>query len=285
VAFDAARGSDPTARVGGLLALGHIGGGRALATLDRAVEDKDDDVREAAAEALEHAAAGDVRLLHRMLQSKDGSVRTKAVKGLAKLSDLRSLDLLLRAYGDPSDKVNKAVVEALVQREGERATSILIAAAAGGNITAIRALQEHPNPQAIPALAEALDAPWHDVYAAALETLRYYAEVFAGDEGAMAALRLLLPEFSYLLHDDSSKTRRLALETIGVLGDPTMVSAVAELVQDKKEVVQLTAVRVLAALGGVEAAAQMRDQLARVKDEDLAEEMEDLWEEIVGEEP
>jgi HEAT repeat protein len=284
VALDAARSSNPTARIGGLLALGHIGGGRALAMLDRAVEEKDGNVREAAAEALEHAAAGDVRRLHHMLQSEDESVRVKAVKAFAKLNDLRSLDLLLRAYGDSSEQVNKAVVEALAQREGERATSILIAAAAGGNTTAIRALQEHPNPQAIPALAEALDAPWYDVYTAALTALRHYAEVFAGDENTMAALRLLLPEFTYLLHDDAAKTRRLALETIGALGDVTMVPAVAELVRDEKEEVQLTAVRVLATLGGEEAVAQMRDRLVQVKDEDLAEEMEDLWEEVVGEE-
>jgi HEAT repeat protein len=284
VALDAARSRDVTARVGGLLALGYIGGGRALAMLDRAVEEKDDHVRDAAAEALEHAAAGDVRRLQHMLQNEDEDVRAKAVKALAKLDDLRSLDLLLRAYGDPSEQVNKAVVEALAQREGERATSILIAAAAGGNITAIEALKEHPNRQAIPALAEALDAPWYDVYSAALETLRYYAEVLAGDEAAMASLRLLLPELTYLLHDDSAKTRRLALEAIGALGDASMAPAVAELVQDEKEAVQLTAVRVLAALGGKEATPQMRDRLVQVRDEELAEEMEDLWEEMVGEE-
>jgi HEAT repeat protein len=283
-ALDAARSSDPTTRVGGLLALGHIGGGRALAMLDRAVEAKDEAVREAAAEALEQAAGSDVRRMQHMLQNEDEGVRAKAVVALAKLDDLRSLDLLLRAYGDPSDKVNRAVVEALAQREGERATSILIAAAAGGNTTAIRALEEHPNPQAIPALAEALDAPWYGVYTAALETLRHYAEAFAEDEEAMAALRALLPEIRYLLHDDSSKTRRLALETIGALGDPAMVPAVAELVLDDKEAVRLSAVRALADLGGEEAAAQLRARLDKIKDEDLAEEIEDLWEEITDEE-
>lgn len=283
-ALDAARSSDPATRVGGLLALGHIGGGRALSTLDRAVEEKDDEVREAAAEALEQAAGSDVRRLQHMFENEDEGVRAKAVVALAKLDDLRSLDLLLRAYGDPSDKVNKAVVEALAQREGERATSILIAAAAGGNITAIRALEDHPNPQAIPALAEALDAPWHEVYTAALETLRHYAKVFAGKEEVMAALRALLPEIRYLLYDDSAKTRRLALEAIGALGDATMVPAVAELVLDDKEAVQLSAVRVLAGLGGEEASEELRARLAKVRDEDLAEEIEDLWEEITDQE-
>lgn len=284
VALDAARSSDPTARVGGLLALGHIGGGRALSMLDRAVEEKDDEVRKAAAEALELAAGSDVRRLRHMLQNEDEGVRAKAVKGLGKLDDLRSLDLLLRAYGDPSDKVNRAVVAALAAREGERATSILIAAAAGGNTIAIRALEAHPNPQAIPALAEALDAPWYDVYTAALETLRTYAEVLTEDKEAMAALRALLPEIRYLLHDDSAKTRRLALETIGALGDATLVPAVAELVLDDKEAVQFSAVRALADLGGEEAGEELRERLAKVKDEDLAEEIEDLWEEITEEE-
>jgi HEAT repeat protein len=283
-ALDAARSSDPTARVGGLLALGHIGGGRALSMLDRAVEEKDEEVRDAAAEALELAAGSDVRRLRHMLQNEDEDVRAKAVKALGKLDDLRSLDLLLRAYGDPSDEVNRAVVEALAGREGERATSILIAAAAGGNTTAIRALEEHPNPEAIPALAEALDAPWYEVYTTALETLRTYAEVLAGDEETMAALRALLPEIRYLLHDDSAKTRRLALETIGALGDATLVPAVAELVLDDKEAVQFSAVRALADLGGEGAGEELRERLVKVKDEDLAEEIEDLWEEITEEE-
>jgi HEAT repeat protein len=283
-ALDAARSGDATARVGGLLALGHIGGGRALSMLDRAVEEEDEEVRDAAAEALELAASTDVRRLYHMLQSEDEDVRAKAVKALGKLDDLRSLDLLLRAYGDPSDKVNRIVVEALAAREGERATSILIAAAAGGNTTAIHALEAHPNRQAIPALAEALDAPWYEVYTAALETLRHYGQVFAGDEEAMAALRVLLPEIRYLLHDDSAKTRRLALETIGALGDATLVPAVAELVLDDKEAVQFGAVRALADLGGEEASEALRDRLAQVKDEDLAEEIEDLWEEITDDE-
>ena len=68
----------------------------------------------------------------RMLKSKDDHVRAKVVAVLGKLDDLRSLDLLLRAYGDSSPRVNEAVVRALAQREGERANSILIAAAAGG---------------------------------------------------------------------------------------------------------------------------------------------------------
>jgi len=97
-------------------------------------------------------------------------------------------------------------------------------------------------------------------------------------------LRALLPEIRYLLHDDSAKTRRLALETIGALGDSTMVPAVAELVLDDNEAVQLTAVRALADLGGQDATEQLRDRLVQVRDEDLAEEMEDLWEEITEEE-
>ena len=70
----------------------------------------------------------EIRIYDRALDAE--TIRT-LVPG--KLTDLRSLDLLLRAYGDPSERVRVAAVEALAAREGERATSMLIAAAAGGN--------------------------------------------------------------------------------------------------------------------------------------------------------
>jgi HEAT repeat protein len=162
---------DPLARKGGAWALGYIGGGRALVVVERLVSDKDARVREAAAGALERLAAQDVPRLGRMLVNNDPRVRRKAVAALARLDDLCSLDLLLRAYGDADDRVHQAAVEALALREGARASIILIAAAAGGNVIALRALQEQPVRHAIPALLEALDSPWYEVYSTALETL------------------------------------------------------------------------------------------------------------------
>jgi HEAT repeat protein len=282
-ALDAARGETSVERVGGLLALGHIGGGRTLATLERAVADQDERVRAAAAEAMERAAAQDVIRLGRMLGSEDAKVRAKAVSALGKLDDLRSLDLLLRAYGDASERVSVAVVEALAQREGERAMSMLIAAAAGGNPTAIRTLAAHPTEAAIPALVEALDSPWYEVYSVALETIHTYVDALDGDPAAMAALRDTIPELIYLLHDDMAETRRLALEVLGDLGDPSAAREVAHLMLDERESVQLEAVRVLAELGGDEAAGLFKAQLTQVEDEDLAQEMEEAWTEATGE--
>jgi HEAT repeat protein len=285
VALDAARSDDPVARLGGVMALGHIGGGRALATIERLVSDPEDQVRAAAADALERAAERDVTRLGKMLKSEDDRVRAKAVGALGKLDDLRSLDLLLRAYGDPSARVNKAVVEALARREGERAHSVLIAAAAGGNTTALRALQEHPVREAIPALVEALDSPWSEVYSVALEAICTYVDAFGEDETTMAALRDLVPELAYLLHDDSAKTRRVALQTLGAFRDPTTVRDVADLLLDTKRDIQLAAARVLASIGGEEAAALAKEQIGKIKDEDLRAEIEDLYPEISGGDP
>lgn len=284
-ALDAARSANVAERVGGLLALGYIGGGRALATLERAVGDGDARVREAAAEAMERAAAEDVIRLGRMMGSEDAKVRAKAVSALGKLDDLRSLDLLLRAYGDPSDQVRVAVVEALAEREGGRATSMLIAAAAGGNPTAIRALVAHPTPAAIPALIEALDSPWYGVYSEALAAIDAYAEALGEDPGAMAALRATIPELVYLLHDDMAKTRRMALNVLGDLGDPEAEQEVAHLLLDEKASVRREAARVLAKLGGAEAAALFRSQLAQIEDEDLAQELQQIWDEATGQAP
>ena len=180
------RSDDPLTRRGGAMALGYIGGGQALRALDGMAADRNPSVRDAAAEAIERAAAGDVMRLGRLLHDEDDRVRARAVEALGQLEDLRSLDLLLRAYGDPSERVRKAVVRALARREGERAYSILIAAAAGGNVSALGALEEHPTPEAIPALIEALDSPWSEVYTSAARALRRYVEVFGGGQVAIA---------------------------------------------------------------------------------------------------
>lgn len=286
-ALEAARSDDPITRRGAALALGRIGGGRALSALDKAISDPNSLVREAAAEAFKHAAAGDVTRIAKLLQDKDDRVRAKAVRALGKLDDLRSLDLLLRAYGDASERVNKAVVRALAQREGERAYSVLIAAAAGGNVSALRALEKHPTRQAIPALAEALDSPWFDVYSTALQTLRTYVDVFADDaraaddsSSAWAALRRIIPELTYLLHDDSAAVRRLALETLGAFRDPGTVQDIAFLLADGKEDIRFAAAHILASIGGEEATAALRACVERADSSGKAVD-EDLYAEIV----
>jgi HEAT repeat protein len=288
-AIEAAGCGDPIARRGGVMALGYIGGGRALGVLDRAVSDPDPAVREAAATAMERAAAGDITRMGKLLENKDDRVRAKAVRALGELDDLRSLDLLLRAYGDPSPRVNKAVVRALAEREGERAHSVLIASAAGGNITALRALRKHPTPQAIPALIEALDSPWSEVYDAALQTLRGYVDVYAEGAGETedpdspwVELRRAIPELTYLLHDDSARTRRLALETLGAFRDPGTVQDVAYLLMDDKEDIRFSAVHILESIDDEGAIAVLRAYLERgdryegTADEDLYAEISEV---------
>jgi HEAT repeat protein len=159
---------------------------------------------------------------------------------------------------------------------------MLIAAAAGGNTTAIRALAAHPTRAAIPALIEALDSPWYEVYSEALTTINAYADALGDDPDAMAALQETIPELIYLLHDDMAKTRRMALNVLGDLGDPSTEHEVAHLVLDEKGSVRREAARVLAKLGGPEAPALFQAQLAQVEDEDRAQELEEVWAEATG---
>ena len=275
-ALEAARSEDPVARRGGMLTLGRIGGGRALAALDRGISDLDPMVREAAAEAMEHAAANDIRRLGRMLKNEDEQVRVKAVKALAKLYDLRSLDLLLRAYGDPSKRVSRAVVKALAQREGDRAQSILIAAAAGGNVSALRVLQRQPLRHSIPALVEALDSPWRQVYVAALKAVLAYVDAFGDDARAMSAIREVVPDLIYLLHDDSSKARQMALEALGAIQDPGTVPEISFLLMDDKRDIRRAAIRVLAAIGSEEAVVALRARCEESEEEDLRAEIAEV---------
>jgi HEAT repeat protein len=107
-------------------------------------------------------------------------------------------------------------------------------------------------------------------------------DVFGEDEKTIAALRNLVPEFAYLLHDDSAKTRRVALQTLGAFRDPATVRDVADLLLDTKRDIQLAAARVLASIGGEEAATLAKEQIGKIKDEDLRKEIEDLYSEISG---
>jgi HEAT repeat protein len=243
---------------------------------------------------MEHAAAQDVARLSKLLESDDDRVRAKAVKALGKLDDLRSLDLLLRAYGDPSRRVNKAVVKALARREGERAYSILIAAAGGGNISALHALEKQPVPQAVPALAEALDSPWYDVYYAALRATQAHVATFQGNQEVLASLRRLIPELSYLLHDDSARIRRLALETLGMFQEPETVEDIAFMLMDPKEDIRYLALQILESIGDGRAGQALAAYLEReggngigrttsvVEDEDLSTEVEEAIAKIRG---
>lgn len=283
VGLDAARSADPVSRRGGVLLLGTIGGGRALAALDRALSDPEPMVREAAAGAMERAAASDVRRLGKLLQNEDERARAKAVKALGKLEDLGSLDLLLRAYGDTSPRVSKAVVDALAQRKGVRSYSVLIAAAAGGNVRAIQALAEHPQPEAIPALLAALDSPWTEVYGAALEGIHSYVDLFRADSDTLAALREAIPELTGLLQDDSAEIRRLALGALGVFADPATVQSVAYLLLDPRRDICLAAVRVLASIGGKEAVAALRAGVQGTNDEEVRDAIDDVLEDLEDE--
>jgi HEAT repeat protein len=281
----AAASEVPVTRQGGALALGYIGGGRALVAVERMVSDKDDAVRDAAAESLERLAARDVTRMGRMLGNQDARVRRKAVAALARLDDLRSLDLLLRAYGDPDDRVHQAVVEALARREGARASAILIAAAAGGNVVALQTLQEHPVQRAIPALIEALDSPWYDVYSAALETVCVYGEAFAKDEDAMCALRVVVPDLVAFLRDDAPKVRRLALRAVAVFQERSLLEHVADLLLDPKKSVQVEAARVLANVFGPEVESLVSERLALVKGSSRRQAMREAFSEALSARP
>jgi HEAT repeat protein len=121
------------------------------------------------------------------------------------------------------------------------------------------------------------------VYSVALEAICAYVEVYGEDADAMSALRQVIPELVYLLRDDSAKTRRIALETLGAFRDPETVGDIADLLLDKKRSVQMAAARVLAASGGSQVIELVKERMAEIVDEDLRDEIEELFEDVGGE--
>jgi HEAT repeat protein len=90
----------------------------------------------------------------------------------------------------------------------------------------------------------------------------------------------VIPELRYLLNDDSAKSRRIALETLSAFHDPDLVPDIAVLLSDPKDDVQLAAAQALATIGGKEAIEMVKARMDKIKDEDVREEIGELFEEI-----
>jgi HEAT repeat protein len=119
-------------------------------------------------------------------------------------------------------------------------------------------------------------------------------DTFQGDREVMASLRRLIPELSYLLHDDSARIRRLALETLGMFREPETVEDIAFMLTDSKEDIRYLALQILESIGDGRAGQALAAYLEResgngigrttsaVDDEDLSTEVEEVIARIGG---
>lgn len=213
-----------------LNALSQLGDERALPIFITKLRDEDEDVRDAASQALVDANAADAFLV--ALEDSNAAVREIAVKALEELEHQPAADALLRLLRrrDPSSAVRIAVIEALVALEAENAGSALVSVLRSDPDLDVRnaaaeALGELQFKGAIPQLAEALseEALWENAFEAlgilnALTDPRIEARV----------LPMLAPDYPFVM-------RRKVAVALAKAGDLRTLEPLMILLRDDDE--------------------------------------------------
>ncbi len=188
---------------------------RAFAALGKALEDKDENVRDGAVEALgRHFKANPrtVDLIIPMLRDGSASVRTAAASELERIDDYR-------------------VVEPLIRATRDRSSSVWIAALQG--------LERITDPRAVEPLSKALRHRNREVREAAATSL-----------GKIKDPRAVAPLVRAARKDGAASVRRAAVAALGAIRDRRAVEPLCDvLVADKDRLVRREAAAALGEIG------------------------------------
>lgn len=223
--------------------LAMIRGSELLKTCAALTKHKSSQMRTAAVEALSQMGENRaVRFLNSRMRDRSADVRTAAACGLANVNSPRSATLLIEALKDPAVSVRRASAKTLAGMEGEE-----IAAAVS------KALNTETDPAVVESLLETVGRAGTDD---ALVTLQKYLDSDDRElrHRAISTLRrlknrkgaaMLIP----FLSDTDNDTRRLAVEAVGALGEPSVAPALRDIVsKDRQEPVRAAAARALGEL-------------------------------------
>lgn len=229
---DAIRDEDQEVRRQVTLALGRIGGSAALPPLTRAAEDPVKAVRLAAVQGLERGGSDAMEpLLQRLRLDESPEVRFKAAIGLRTIQDNRAARPLLEAlkheenlaawleiatgalgHWNSDREVARAIVEALKEPDpkGRRGAALAL------QVDSYKILLV--GQEAVRPLAEALTDQEDEVRKAAAGALKQLAQ-------RKLNLELARDPLKAAAHDADPTVRRLARETLGLIGHPPQESS------------------------------------------------------------
>jgi HEAT repeat protein len=229
-------------------ALGKIGDRQAVPALLETLKDWYGDVSRAA-EALGEIGVPAVPALMEALKNWDWQVRWAAAWALGKIGDLQAVPALMEALKDEDKDVRQTAAEAL-GKIGVPAVPALMEALKDEDWrvrqAAARALGEIGDPQALPALIQALKD----------EYVREAVEEALGKIGVPA-----VPALIEALKDDDEDVRRAAAGALGEIGDPQAVPALIEALKDDDEYVRRAAVGALGKIGDLQAVPALLEAL------------------------
>lgn len=224
-------------------ALGQLGERAPVDALLRALSDSDVDVRVAAATALGQLGKPvPNKALETLLQDADVAVRMAEVRALGQLGERAPVEILVHALDDANFSVRVAAVEALGQL-GKRAPVDALVGALGDSIywvyqAAASTLVQLSGQVPVDALVRALDNEDYTVRTAAVRVL--------GQFGERAPVELV----ARMLDDAHYSVRVAVVETLGQMGERAPRETLVRAQNDANAYVQLAASRALERLDG-----------------------------------
>ncbi len=253
---------DGTVRTAAAAKLGRLGDPRALGPLLRTLQDRNPDVRLAAAKALAGIGRPAVGPLVQALHQQEARVREVAAWALGRIRDARVVQPLIRALSDEDVRVREAAAHALAWLFSS------VTSALGDRDDQIRTstmavIGKLGNPRVLRFLSKAARDPDEDVRQAALGAHhRFYVLLFSALEAPDAQVRRSAAEalgrlgdpravrpLGKALGDEEPDVRRTAAEALGKLADPRAVEPLVALLRDGAPDVASAAARALLKIG------------------------------------
>lgn len=244
--LQALKGRDEEVREAAAEALTTIGEAN-IAPIVQALQDKDNQVQEEAAIVLGTIGTFAVAPLLQILQDPDSEVRPLTARTLGRIGDPQAISFLLQALQDQDRKIRLNAAAALGQIGDGRAVPSLIQMLQDEDNEirsyAVQSLGQIGDGRAVPSLVQMLQD--EIVRGAAVRALGQI-----GDGRAVAPL-------CQALQDEASSVRWRAAEALGQIGDDRAVPSLIQMLQDEDSGVRRITVIALGVIGNTNAVAPL----------------------------
>jgi HEAT repeat protein len=251
--------ADPSTRRTAARELGLLGPSRGAPLAIQALEDPDDDVRLAAADAaIRLRAAGATDEVASWLNAPDPRLRRKACEVARALPSTRVIAPLARTLGDPDAEVRAAAAEALGHEASADAVPPLLGrlddASPAVRIQIVGALARLGDTRAVVPLVGKVQDSSPEVREAVARAL--------GDLGDIRAS----PALVLALRDQNNDVRRDALAALGSLRASDAVDAIAPFALDRNPALRIAALRALGRVASPDALRVLVQSLGTAED-------------------
>lgn len=235
---------DLEARRKAIITLGQIKSSQAIEPLINLLLDSEEEIREAAAQAMVNIDSVHLKDLQRGLTRKEPEIKARLARILGEIGNPQSSEVLIPLLDDEEEEVRIETAYALARTGNSMAEESLLKVLKDevGHVrsAAANALGELKAKKAIPLLIEALSDPYPDVRKSVALAL-----------GKMKSYRgKILPYLLPLCKDRKQETRASALYALGKIGGEGILDALSLTLEDESPQVRQVTVNILRQIKG-----------------------------------